>query len=283
MQTMEVEKINYIDLDSDKEIHLNDKLLIKKNVLYKINYGNKTQEADIYAPINTSINEIFLKPEKFVIFIQGGKWQVGDKELYYFLGKWFAKNNIYCAIPNFRKYPVYNISDSIEDVKLFIDYIKSNFNLEDKNITLMGHSSGAHICSMILAENNYSFKSYILLSGIFKINPIIRYGCCMSKKESWNKYDILNKISGLEDKFCESNILIAAGEKDYILIKQQSKNLYDILRKKNIKTEYLSVGGANHYECLTGLVFNTEYFEHIKSKNSNIDINLYRKSVLNFC
>ncbi len=78
-----------------------------------------------------------------VVFIHGGEWREGDKNLYRFVGQAFCSRGIDCAIPNYRLYPEVRFPSFVEDAALALRHI-------DRPMVLCGHSSGAHV-TMLLA------------------------------------------------------------------------------------------------------------------------------------
>lgn len=147
---------------------------VTKDILY----GNHdVQSLDIYQPKLRNHNNPVL------IWIHGGAWQGGNKDLYTFIGEAFTSQNLIVVIPNYRKYP--NLfPDFLNDTAKAIAWTHANierFGGNPDNFTLMGHSSGAHIALMLALNPKYleqtqtpisAISSVIGLSGPYDFLPL---------------------------------------------------------------------------------------------------------------
>ncbi len=135
---------------------------IEKNIAY----GDlNLQDLDIYIPSNLSG-----KKAPVVIFIHGGRWTFGNKDQYAFIGNNFAQKGYIAVLINHRKYPQVKFPVFIEDAAKATAWVYNNiekYNGDAKNIFISGHSSGAHIGSLIVADQRY-LEPYSLTPDIIK-------------------------------------------------------------------------------------------------------------------
>jgi acetyl esterase/lipase len=138
----EKKNISYIALD-DQDYHFPKHLL------------------DIYYPENKTNNPV-------LVFIHGGTWISGNKEIYHALGRNFADKGICCVIINYRLGDLVNVFKMAEDCAAAVRFVFENiaqYNGDPDNITLCGHSAGGHLASLITLD-----KSYFENLGI--VNPV---------------------------------------------------------------------------------------------------------------
>jgi len=148
-----------------------------------ISYGDKNEQLlDIYIPGNiTELNKSSLTT---VVFFYGGCWGACnelEKDDYRFVGQAFATNNIVTVIVDYRQFPNVLFHEIINDSARAVDWVNNNitsYTGSPSNIYLMGHSSGAHLASMLnfnetyLAKATYkNIKGFIGLAGAYDFLP----------------------------------------------------------------------------------------------------------------
>ncbi len=161
-------------------------------------YDRINHKLDIYLPEH--INE----KTEVVVFIHGGKWRLGSKNVYRFLGKKLAKHNVVTVIINYRLSPDakdYSVMamDCAHAVKWVYNHIEEYHG--DKNrIFLYGHSSGAHLAALITLNHRFldSTGVRVPIKGCVLFDPfglnIDTYLEHPQKKDKW-MYDIFTKDS----------------------------------------------------------------------------------------
>lgn len=132
---------------------------------------------DVYGP-----NKVTDAP--VVVFFYGGRWTRGDKADYKFVGQALATRGFVVVVPNTRHYPQVRFPDFIKDGALAVKWARDNarqFGGNPAKLFVMGHSSGAHIASMIALNENYLknvggtrswLKGMIGLAGPYDFLPI---------------------------------------------------------------------------------------------------------------
>lgn len=131
-----------------------------------VSYGSENlQNLDIYMPPKANT-------EKYpvLIFIHGGRWTEGNKNLYAFIGNNFAKEGYVTVVINHRKYPQVKFPTFVEDGAQAISWTYNNiakYKGDKNNIFLAGHSSGAHIGALAISDKEY-LKKYDLKPDIIK-------------------------------------------------------------------------------------------------------------------
>ncbi len=108
------------------------------------------------------------KKNPVIIFIYGGSWQSGNKDLYSFLGRNLAKKDIVTVIPNYTLSPHGNYNTMAQEVAAAIDWTYNNistYNCDPEQIFLMGHSAGGHLIALVGTNPKY-LKNIEMVKGI---------------------------------------------------------------------------------------------------------------------
>jgi len=117
-----------------------------------ISYGRgPRQTLDLYRPRLAASAPV-------LIFFYGGRWESGEKEIYFFLASALARRGIAVAVPNYRVYPQARFPVFLQDAARAVRFIIDNaadLGLDRRRIFLMGHSAGAHIAAMLRLDERW--------------------------------------------------------------------------------------------------------------------------------
>jgi acetyl esterase/lipase len=111
-------------------------------------------QLDLYVPKGA-------KNYPVMVFVHGGSWKSGNKELYAPLGETFAKQGIGTAVINYRltdsKGTIHH-PDHIHDVAKAVAWVKANCGKYGGNkdqLFLSGHSAGGHLVALLALDESY--------------------------------------------------------------------------------------------------------------------------------
>ena len=130
-------------------------LAFNGEIVEDVAYGNLTQQKlDIFIP---EVSEQDATRFPVVVFIHGGRWTFGNKNQYRFVGAKLASLGYVAVLPNTRLYPDVLFPAFVEDAALAVDWIINNIHQYNGNtdLFLTGHSSGAHIGALLVADERY--------------------------------------------------------------------------------------------------------------------------------
>ncbi|WKK74177.2 alpha/beta hydrolase [Marivirga salinae] len=97
-----------------------------------------------------------LKP--VFIFIHGGSWDSGKKELYSFFGKRLARKEMVAVIIDYPLSPEYIISDMTTATAQSVKWVKENidnYGGDPNQIYVSGHSAGGHLAALLSTKDEY--------------------------------------------------------------------------------------------------------------------------------
>ena len=142
---------------------------VKRDVVFNEEHA---LAADIYYASTDYASTGNQQAKGSIIFIYGGSWRSGSKELYGFLADGLGKFGYDVVIPSYRLYPNAAYPEFVQDVADFMQWYADNaqaLNLSLDNLYLMGHSAGAYNAAMYLTDPSYtkplSYQAFIGLAG----------------------------------------------------------------------------------------------------------------------
>ncbi|GAA0795867.1 alpha/beta hydrolase [Marinobacterium sediminicola] len=122
-------------------------------VTHDLAYGPDEQHRlDIYRPAEAEGDAPVL------VFFYGGRWTDGDKSMYPFVGEAFAGRGYVTVIVDHRKYPQVRFPEFVHDGASALAWVHDHidrFGGDPDRLFLAGHSSGAHIASLLAADERY--------------------------------------------------------------------------------------------------------------------------------
>ena len=88
-----------------------------------------------------------------LMFVHGGSWDSGSKDIYKFLAEGFTKSGYDMVVPNYTLYPEAQFPNFLNDNARAVAYTATAF--PDRKIVLIGHSAGAYNVLMLGLRNEY--------------------------------------------------------------------------------------------------------------------------------
>ncbi|SMG15376.1 Acetyl esterase/lipase [Marivirga sericea] len=110
------------------------------------------KQLNIFSPKKvTNLKPVF-------IFVHGGSWNSGKKELYNYFGKRLARKGIVAVNIDYPLSPEYNIKDMSIAVAKSVKWV--NEHIEDyggdpSQIYISGHSAGGHLAALVSLKEEY--------------------------------------------------------------------------------------------------------------------------------
>ncbi len=219
---------------------------------------------DVYTPrVKNTSTEV-------VVFIHGGKWKMGSKDMFNYVGLNFAAKGKTAVLINYRLSPEVQYDEMTMDCAKALKWVYSQIEYyggDKTKIYLYGHSSGGHLAAL-LATNNRFFDSLGMQ------NPI--KGCVLIDAFGMNMYNYL-KVARNDDQWMfetftkdENNwkdaspalyvtdkspkFLLFLGEKTRNVIYHDVKNFSELLDKKGIPTELVVMNNRSHMEMVGQMI-----------------------------
>jgi len=193
-----------------------------------LSYGDHARNTlDIYMPATDTGVPV-------ILFVHGGGWSSGDKSMYGHVGRHFAKNGFCTVVMNYRLSPEVKHPDHTIDAARAFAWVKNyiaRYGGDGSRISLMGHSSGAHITALLCSDPVYlqnvacspkEVRSYVGISGVYKIDLMVTlagYGHVFDSRDKANASPV-NYMPA-----CPA--LLVYGERDYATMPRQTNAFRD--------------------------------------------------------
>jgi len=218
-----------------------------------LSYGfHERQKIDVYEPYETN------DETSTVVFIHGGGWETGNKDMHRFIGRSWAKENCVVAIPNYRLAPNFNYPEQLKDVTKSISWLRSHHGEFDDKIFLAGHSAGAHMASLVGFSKQWrteaglkpeSLQSLVLLAGVYQFYPYNKADPRVKRfiggERLWEEAQPVNHLDGTSP-----SAFLAHGESDAEVLPKQSVQLSRKLSELGIPNELIIEEDVGHLELL---------------------------------
>ncbi|UKJ06139.1 alpha/beta hydrolase [Solitalea lacus] len=134
-------------------------------------YDNQRHRLNVYTPVNAQNCDV-------LIFVHGGEWDSGDKNLYGRIGSHFANKEVAWVSINYRLAPKFNYKDMAFDVARAVKWVYesiSDFGGNPSRIFLSGHSAGGYLSALTGLDNQYFKQAEISnpLKGLILIDSFL--------------------------------------------------------------------------------------------------------------
>lgn len=202
-----------------------------------------------------------------MIFLYGGSWESGKKEIYDFLGSRMARREVVTVIVDYPLSPEFQIEDMVKTAAQAVLWTKNNieeYGGNPEQIFVSGHSAGAHLAAVLATNNEYFEEIGIVnpIKGGILIDPAgldMNWFLSDYPKEGkkyiktftedttvWKEY---SPIYFLEDQ--KIPLLILEGEKTYPSIEVSIDRFLEKAKEENVEVDYQLYPHKKHIPMIT--------------------------------
>lgn len=220
-----------------------------------IQYGdNDWQYLDIYPQHKTA---------PVIVFIHGGTWRHGRKDQYRFVADAFYRLGYTVVIPDYVKYPRKEArypSFAIDAAKA-LAWVKNNinqYNGDNTNVFLAGHSAGAHTVIMLSTDSQYliaeglsesDIRGVAGIAGPYSFTPDREVTkAVFGPQENYPLMNALNYVDGQEPP----TLLLHSQDDTQVGVYNQEV-LSASLEANNVDVVTVLYNGLNHINMVTHL------------------------------
>lgn len=202
-----------------------------------------------------------------VLFVHGGSWKSGNKNIYAALGQSLANDGIGCVICNYRLSPAVQHPGHVEDVAKAFAWTAENiarYGGTKDQLFLCGHSAGGHLVALLATDPQYlkaekhtpsEIKGVAALSGVYQIvtGEKVFEGPFGKDERVCKLASPLTHVTGKHPPF-----LIAYADKDFEHLDEMADNMTAALKKANSPVELVKCKDRNHITIIVQFVNSTD-------------------------
>jgi acetyl esterase/lipase len=216
---------------------------------------HKRHMLDVYTPSGVNNTPVLM-------FVHGGGWSTGCKSMYGHIGRHFAKHGFCTVLVNHRLSPEVKHPEHTIDAARGFAWVKQNINRYGGNpskISLMGHSSGAHITALLVSDPVYlksvghdprEVHSYVGVSGVYKIDLMVTlagYSHIFNTKDRSDASPV-NHVPACP-------CLLVYGEKDYAAMPRHAHAFRDKIKAHGGEVHEVMAPGETHESIIINACF----------------------------
>ncbi len=223
-------------------------------VIKGASYGAlKRQQLDVYRP-RAPRAEL-----PVVVFFYGGSWKNGSRGAYSYVGESLAALGYTVVIPDYRVYPEVTFPAFLEDGALALAWVQARLPQAEQGVVLIGHSSGAHIASLLALDSRYQdgagvdpslVRGWVGLAGPYDFHPL-QWESTRPVFEGLGDADQARPIHFA----CErpTPALLLHGLDDSVVLPEHSRRMAKALEGCDIPVRLKELEGVNHVDIVLGL------------------------------
>lgn len=240
-------------------------------VLKQLNVSyNDAKDAD---PVRHKLDVFTPKGVKnfpLMMFVHGGSWASGSKDLYSALGETFAKQGVGVVIINYRLSQADNTvkhPDHIKDVAKAFAWMKANaakLGADEKKLYVAGHSAGGHLVSLLATDEQYlkaekcsaaDIRGVMPISGVYTIASVV---------------PVFHRPFGKETEACLAAspvthvreslppFLVAYGDADFPTLDKMAEEFGKKLKAQKNDVTVMKLEKRNHFTIIINLAVNAQ-------------------------
>ncbi|AUD03705.1 alpha/beta hydrolase [Spirosoma pollinicola] len=222
---------------------------------------------DVYTPRKS----VGTAKRPVVMFIHGGSWNSGNKDIYSIIGRRLSKQGVVAVIINYQLAPAVLVPTMADDCAQAVKWTTrhiADYGGDPDRIFVMGHSAGGGLAAL-LATNDQLFTNL----GMSK-NPV--KGAILDDPAGLDMFDYLTKMEYSNDQqylipygkepaiwravspiYYVSDhtppMLMYSGERTYPSITDSSRRFDKLLQEHKIKHDYKVLPHKKHIPMVTQL------------------------------
>ncbi len=189
-----------------------------------------------------------------VVFIHGGYWQRGERQLNGHVAERLNALGIAVAVPSYDLCPAVQVADIVGQMQACLRML---WHMTHRRPVVCGHSAGGHLTAAMLAIDWSEVagvpadlvRAGVAISGVFEVEPLVPTSLNEALRltpEAARYVSLLDADlprSGLE-------LVCAVGGAESPEFIRQSRDCAAAWAKKGAKTSVLEVPGANHFTVM---------------------------------
>lgn len=212
-------------------------------------YGESEAETlDIFAPAGA-------KDRPVMVFIHGGAWRALGREDASAPASTFVENGCLYVALNFANIPAVRLPGMAAQCQRALIWLHRNiarFGGDPQRIFVSGHSSGGHLCGVMLTSDWSALggprdliKGGVAMSGMYELHPVMLSARSSYVKISPDELAALSPMRHLGRVACE--VIVVFGDKESPEFQRQSNEFATALAGMGRLAKRIVLPGSNHF------------------------------------
>ncbi len=195
-----------------------------------------------------------------LLFVHGGRWRPQPDNAFVYFADTVVSAGVHFVAARFSTLDPATrptrMPDMVAELRRAVVWLSGNapgFGGDPQRIHLLGHSSGAHLSSVLLTTDWTGMgapadvlKSGTCVSGMYDLRPVLLSARSSYVKLSPDEEDAFSAMRHLDRVACP--ITVAYGSKESPEFKRHGKSFADALKAKGLASRELVLEGSNHFE-----------------------------------
>jgi len=251
---MSADEIVPAHVEQLKSATLNARSALKceKSVRYSDN--GKNTLLDIYYPAD------YTKGTQVFMYIHGGYWQaLGLDQTGSFAKSVTDMGLIYVGV-GYDLCPDVELSEIVKQIQEAFCFVRHRFPFTH-GFHIMGHSAGAHLATMIMAQPAHDFPELLPItlypvSGIFDLRPLLNtdindpLNLTIETAQQLSPMDPSNFKTIYSNTRRTARFIIIHAENDSPAFHEQSRHFYELLKQTGCNTVLIEIENTDHFDIV---------------------------------
>ena len=218
--------------------------------------------ADVpYGPDGTETLDLFFPQGKrdrlpVHMFIHGGYWRMFSKRDYSYVADTVTNAGAIAVIVDYALMPSVRMATIVDQIRRARQWIHdriASYGGDPEQLTISGHSAGAHLATMLFDDNTRpsGIKGALLLGGIYELRPLQE---SFLAAEIAISDDEVERFSPIDHSFDpDVPVEISVGAEETPPFHSQATAFAENLERQRLVVSRTSLAGANHMSSVRDL------------------------------
>lgn len=198
-------------------------------------------------------------PAPAIVCIHGGGWVSGDRADMHEVAQYFAARGFAAFCPQYRLAPLYGYPAPIEDIEVFMKYLRDNsekLGILPDSVGVIGNSAGGYLAAITGLTNNRKSRANAVvdicgltdLTNYRESHPPISWDFLVqymsgaaADDPKWIEASPIFRVNADAPPF-----LIFHGDEDDVVYIEQSERLFDALKQAGVSVDFEKLQGEGH-------------------------------------
>ncbi|HEY3918533.1 MAG TPA: alpha/beta hydrolase [Stellaceae bacterium] len=200
-----------------------------------------------------------------LLFVHGGRWRPQPDNMFVYFADTVVNAGVHFVAARFATLDPSTptrMPDMIAELRRAVAWLAGNaasFGGDPSRIHVIGHSSGAHLTSVLLTTDWTRhgapadvLKSGTCVSGMYELRPVLLSARSAYVKLSPEEEDEFSAIRHLDRLLCP--VTVAYGSKESPEFQRQGRSFAGALHARGLPCEELILPGLNHFEGIRSMI-----------------------------